>query len=30
MKDFDSEGPASTFFGTYQNQAWLLGFTFGF
>lgn len=29
-KNFASEGPASTFFGTYQNQAWLLGFTFGF
>lgn len=29
-KNFTSEGPQSTFFGTYKNQAWLLGVTFGF
>jgi long-chain fatty acid transport protein len=29
-RNFASEGAASTFFGTYQNEAWLLGLTFGF
>lgn len=29
-ENFPGEGPDSTFFGTYQNKAWLLGLTYGF